>query len=122
MKYTGKQLESNTQDRSTPDPGKVEGPLFCGVCGEEMDVKRNVNGPRGSVQAMSGGKSPHDVFTCPHREEQWHEQVVALRKEAKKTPSAKLEKLLLEEAEEILQSKECTKGEGFSLFGYHLGL
>lgn len=83
--------------------------MICGVCGAVMNEERNVNGPRGWAQAMGGGKSLHDVFECPHRQEQWHRQVIALRREAKNSVSKKIADLLLQEAEEVLSSKEATK-------------
>jgi len=104
-------LESKTQSRYTPDPGEVpEGEaVFCGVCGDQMDERRGCNGPRGFAQAMCGGKSPYDDFSCPHRKEQWHQQVVALRDEAGKTASAKIATALLAEADEIASTRIATK-------------
>jgi len=101
----------DTQDRYTPDPGThgIGVEICCGVCGTPMEVFRNALGPRGFAQAMGGGKSPHDAYTCPHRGEDWHEQVVALRQEAKKTPSMRLAKIMLEEAGDILETKKVTK-------------
>jgi len=102
---------AKTQSRYTPDCGEVkEGEVVaCGVCGATMIEERNVNGPRSWAQAMGGGKSPHDVFECPHQEEQWHKQVVGLRREAGNSISKKLADIMLEEAEEILSSKKATK-------------
>ena len=74
-----------------------------------MDVKRGVLGPRGFAQAMSGGGSRHDVYTCPHLEEDWHNQVLNLNQEARDTASARLTDILLQEAEEILQTRKATK-------------
>lgn len=101
----------NTQSRYTPDPGTHpdDEVILCGVCGAETTCRRNVNGPRGFAMAMSGSKSPHDVYSCPLRDEDWHQQVVALRREASGTSSKKLETMLLEEAEEVLSNRLATK-------------
>ncbi len=106
---TNDNVLGDTQDRYTPDPGKIEGPVRCGVCKTEMSVRRNVNGPRGFVQAMSSGKSLHDVFSCPHSDEEWHRQVVALRREATKTASKRHGDALQQEAEDILDYRQSTK-------------
>jgi hypothetical protein len=99
--------------RYTPDSGKVEGPVNCGVCGSEMEVTRNCTGPRSFVEAMlkdpDVSRVPHDVFCCPHSREDWHKQVVAILRQAKETPSSRLESLLRTEAEEILISRKATK-------------
>lgn len=46
----------------TPDPGTVE-MAVCGICGDEMNVTRNVNGPRGLLMAMNRSKSWHDFLS-----------------------------------------------------------
>lgn len=99
----------DTQSISTPDPGTCEGPVKCGVCGEETIVTRDCYGPRGFAMAMSGSKIKYDLFACPHREEQWHKQAVAIREEAKRTSSAILEAILLEEADLIVYNRQATK-------------
>jgi len=101
-----------TQARYTPDVDKVEGPVYCGVCGEKMTVKRNVHGWRTFMSAMGGNpnsKSNYDVFQCPVSEEDWHKQVVKLRDRARNESSSKLEAILREEAEEVLKTKVATK-------------
>lgn len=98
-----------TTFRYTPDAGTVQGPCYCGVCETEMKEDRGRLGPRSFVEAMGKSKSAYDSFVCPHAEEVWHEQVVALYKEANSTPSGTLEKLYLGEAESILKTREKTK-------------
>lgn len=64
----------------TTDPGKRES-ANCNVCGEQMDVHRNVFGPRSFIAATLARGSLdclHDRFYCPHREELWHRQVTYL--------------------------------------------
>lgn len=74
-----------------------------------MDVERHVHGPRTFVGAMSGSKSTYDSFTCPDSNTSWHKQIIALRKAAHKTPSTAIEKILLDEAQTILETREATK-------------
>ena len=111
-----KQLDE-TQDRYTPDTGTEVGPVYCGVCGDEMDLEVVAcTGPRGFVQAMgraAGYKpnvdDPFDIYVCKNSSELWHKQVVALRNEAQKTSSTKMERLLREEADEVLRNRVHTK-------------
>lgn len=102
----------NTQSRFTPDPGLVEGPVACGVCGTEMECKRDCYGPRGWVMAMTGSKQAYDSFTCPHVKEVWHRQVIALRNKARETCSGRLAKMFLEEANDVVTSRMPTKDDG----------
>lgn len=107
----------DTQDRYTPDAGIVTGPVCCGVCGDVMEcLAKDSRGPRGYVQAMgmrlrgeTDTGSPHDIFSCPNREKNWHRQVVALRKAARKTVSGRMEKELLDEAKQVLETRTETK-------------
>ena len=109
------QLEQDTQSVYTPDPGEIaEGTqVLCGVCKAVMNETRNCNGPRGWAMAMTGSKSKHAFFCCPHREEPWHRQVVALRQEAKNSVSGKIAAMLEAEAEEIMSTREATKEVGW---------
>lgn len=100
-----------TQDIYTPEPGTHtdQEEIFCGVCGEKMTVRRNVSGPRCFAQAMSHSKSVYDLYSCPNREQDWHEQVVEIRKEAIRIPSMRLAEIMLEEVDVILATKKKTK-------------
>lgn len=102
-------LECDTQCRYTPDVGLVEGPVLCGVCRTQMTERRDVEGYRGFVSAMANVKSRYDSFDCPHCNEDWHKQVIALREAASKTPSPTLAHILLKDTQEILQNRVCTK-------------
>lgn len=101
----------DTQCRYTPDAGTEKGPVSCGVCGTEMPlVAENSTGPRGYVQAMCGSKGdPHDIFSCPHSDEDWHKQVIALRRAARDSVSFYQDKAFREEAEEVLHTRKPTK-------------
>lgn len=102
-------LESNIQSHYFPDPGVVQEPVQCGVCGETMDVKRDVDGPTNYTMAICGSKRPHDSFSCPFYDTDWHNQVVALRNEARSTASARLHDMLEKEADEIVSTRKATK-------------
>jgi hypothetical protein len=86
----------------------------CRVCGEVMAVARGVVGPTGwaHARAIASGVlegTPHDEFCCVFSSEAWHRQALALKLEAQKTPSKRVEDLLLEEAEEIVRVRTATK-------------
>ncbi len=102
-------IMGETQARYTPNAGTVEGPVQCGVCGKTMRVERNINGPTQYAEAMSGRKHLHDDFECPNIDKKWHQQVIALRTEIRKTPSSKLAQIMSEEVIEILATEEETK-------------
>jgi len=89
----------------------------CRVCGEPMSVRRSGVGPTGwaHAKAMKTGRAGgrrHDAFSCRHSGEAWHRQTLALRLEAARTPSGRLERLLLDEAERVVAARAATK-EGF---------
>jgi hypothetical protein len=110
----GIRLEGNC-DRYTPDAGTVKGPVYCGVCATPMEVQLNYVGPRGMVEAMASHNKPDykftpaDVFTCPHREEDWHYQVHLLNQMIAETPSSAITTLLQEEVVDILFERKPTK-------------
>jgi hypothetical protein len=113
MGEEGFRLDCDTQYRYTPDPGTVKGPVCCGVCGTQMLEERGLEGARSWTQAMCRGKSKYDSFTCPVHKEDWHRQVIALRREARDTSSKLLEQMLLEEADEVLRTRSATKDVSF---------
>jgi hypothetical protein len=97
----------------TPDPGTLPDgeDVICGVCGAVCGVKRNVNGPRGFVQAMSGGKSLHDTYICPHYElsilpSTWHGQAEKLMQEAMKCLSPTVAEIYAKDAQRIVDEKK----------------
>ena len=81
---------------------------FCVVCGTQAKEERNVVGPASWAGAMAKVHTLHDIFTCPHSQEDWHRQMRALRQEQKKTASHCLRSILEEEIAEIWQRKEPT--------------
>ncbi len=99
----------DTQYHYTPDPGTVEGPVQCGVCGTEMTVHRNCYGPTSSIMAMAGSKRYYDSFSCPLSEEAWHKQVIRLREAKYKTPSATIADILEKEIQQVLDTRTPTR-------------
>jgi len=94
-------------DHFSPEPGAID-KMYCRVCNSEMEVERNVNGPTGSIEAMSGGKHLHDSFFCKHTKESWHCQVRVLKQRIEKETSKKLSDLLTEEMNEVLKTRKTT--------------
>jgi hypothetical protein len=117
MKGSMKEKLDDTQSIYTPDAGTTTGPYHCGVCGTLMDEVKSCNGPRGWAQAMAGGKSAYDEYSCPVRDEMWHKQVIALRNEAHDCSSARLEAMLREEAAEVLKARKPSKESGGWRYG-----
>ena len=95
--------------RYTPNVGTVNGPIHCGVCGDVMNEEKDIVGARSFYGAMAGIKEHYDLFECPNHKENWHRQVVALRRRAAETCSARLEQVFREEANEILETRKATK-------------
>lgn len=90
--------------RANPLPGVSES-LRCDVCQAEMAVERNVHGPTGSAEAMSGRGHLHDAFTCPNLHTGWHYRIIVLRSEGIATKSQRIRALLAEEIGEILRTR-----------------
>jgi hypothetical protein len=90
------------------EPGEHES-MTCPVCNQEMEVKRNVNGPTSWAGAIMRTEHLHDTFTCKSAGKKWHKQVRHLREAIISTPSGKLASIFQEEINEILHSKRATK-------------
>jgi hypothetical protein len=101
---------SDTQCRFTQNVGVIgqHEKIFCGVCKKEMNrsIHHDYNG---WASAMAKIKSDFELFVCPDEQEDWHKQVVGLRNEAKKTYSKTIEKMLLDEADDVLKKELPTK-------------
>lgn len=102
---------NNTQFRYTPRCGMIPDgeKVYCGVCSEKMNERRGCYGPTSSAMAMNKMNENYDLFLCPSHDEDWHRQVVALRKEIKQTASAKIAIMLELEIAEILSCRKATK-------------
>ena len=68
------------------EPGTVQ-EMNCRVCGRHCQVRRDAYGPTSLAMAMAKKKKKHDVFTCPHAGQEWHEQAYALIQAIEATPT-----------------------------------
>lgn len=98
----------NGWDHYHTDPGKLER-AECRVCGAEMTVTRNVDGPTSMAESMAGRSHLHDSFACPNVQEDWHAQARSLKEQAHWSHSAVQTKQLTDEAEEIIRQRKATK-------------
>ena len=90
------------------DSGTVEEKI-CRVCHEICKVDRDVDEPRTQLMAMVGHRQVFDHFYCANSEEEWHLQALFILKLAEETPSARFEKMLKQEAHDIVTTKKATK-------------
>lgn len=95
-------------DHFTPAPD-THREMFCNACGDSMDVQRGVNGPTSWAESMGKGKHLHDKFTCPNSGEDWHDQLIALDKELRKTSAARIASLIEAEIAEVKATRVCTR-------------
>ena len=77
------------------EPGQIK-EQKCRVCGARCTIRRNVKG------AVSGKQQLHDAFTCPHSEQSWHEQALALLEFLDHTPSDNLAILIKSDVRQII--------------------
>lgn len=89
-------------------PGLVE-EEFCSVCETKMDVTRDVKASRGFAAAMGGSNWDRDEFRCPEAQEAWHRQALEIIREAENTASSAIEKILLDEKDDIVKQRKATK-------------
>lgn len=105
MQLNNTQFRYMTKCGVVPEAESVD----CGVCDSVMTAKRGCYGPTSSTMAMDRMNEHYDSFLCPHHLEDWHRQVVALRKEIRETASTKIEMMLEMEINEILCTRKATK-------------
>lgn len=76
--------------------------MNCGVCGSVCDVKRGEIGPTSWTGAMAGSKKLHDLFTCPHNDEQWHWETLAMIQELYDTSSPSLRAIIQQDIDDAV--------------------
>jgi hypothetical protein len=86
---------------SFDDPG-ITKVRFCGVCGTECLVERDVNGPTSFAAAWAGHKCLHDVFRCPHYGSEWHDIATKLIHEMVATASKRLRAMIEMDLDDLL--------------------
>jgi hypothetical protein len=84
------------------DPGSVK-EMYCHVCHNQCKVTRNVYGPTSFVAAMAKKYRYHDVFECPHRDEEWHEQALRIVLAIEESPSKRIAELMKLDLEDLLR-------------------
>ena len=94
-------------DIFTPAPGTQQS-MRCRVCKTEMNVQRDQVVSKNYVETELGGHKC-DIFTCPHSDDAWHRQALALHQWIQDTPSATLAILVQRELNNILKNKKSTK-------------
>ena len=105
-------------DSFTPPAGECKSKK-CRVCGAEMEIHPNCQGPRSFASALSvfhGDSKKEDYpffdhFICPHVDNGWHLQARILLQEAEETPSRVIADVYYTEVKEILSSKKPTQAK-----------
>ncbi|MCC7449377.1 MAG: hypothetical protein IT324_18305 [Anaerolineae bacterium] len=83
------------------DPN-AESEMYCRVCQTRCAVQRNVYGPTSWGASMAHIARYHDVFECPHAEEDWHIQALKLVDQITNTPSKRLADLMRQDLQDLL--------------------
>ena len=76
--------------------------MLCNVCGTVCDVRRGVEGATGFASAMAGKKTKHDYFSCPHNDEQWHWEALAMAQELGDTVSPSLRAIIQQDIDDAV--------------------
>lgn len=74
----------------------------CRVCGAPMKVRRNVLASAGFAAALARTTGEHDVWTCSHSEEEWHQRARELVHAIEREPSRRVAALRRMDLEELL--------------------
>ncbi|GEM_PF-943392 len=92
--------------------------MRCRVCGEKMEVERDVFGPTSYAESLGKMRQRldptyrvghlHDAFICKNSGQTWHSQALELRKEQAATHSTRLTAMLEEEIRQILTTRRPT--------------
>lgn len=90
-------------------PGTVNRRM-CQVCGTECQVKRRQIGPTSWAGALAKIETLHDYFFCPHSEQPWHAQALALVQAIESTPSKRIAALMQEDLMDLLNEHDCIPG------------
>lgn len=80
----------------------------CRICGEVIYGKE-YNGPTSWAGSMAGIRTRAVQYKCPHADDDWHRQTLALRLLIEKTPSPSLAEMFKKDLEQIKLSRKMTK-------------
>jgi hypothetical protein len=116
---------NDTCDGYYPKVGVVgqDEDVLCGVCETKMNVRRN-QVPWHSRCGLGSSMNPdgvkwrnavgdevgsRDLFDCPHKDEEWHQRVISLRKWRDACPLSVMKEMCDDEANELVKSRSITK-------------
>lgn len=86
----------------TTSPDSVD-EMICKVCGSVCDVERGVIGPTSWAGAMAKCKTPHDSFSCPYNDEEWHSEILGIVMELDNTCSPSLRKIIQKDIDKMVR-------------------
>jgi len=96
-------------DSFTPAPGTVD-KMQCRICGEDLEVRRNCNGPTGYAESLAGMKHLHDHFYCKHSEEDWHKNAYALKQQQENSASTAVKEIIEAELVQVIVNRKPSEG------------
>lgn len=76
--------------------------MTCRVCGSQCDSRRSVRGPTSFGEAMSGVRTLHDSYSCPHSEEPWHMRALELAMAIHDSPSPSLQEVMKKDLQQLV--------------------
>ena len=94
-------------DLFKPKPGAKKS-YICRVCNAKMDVKRNYYAPKTMFDAMANKSFRFDYFTCHFSGQPWHNLLIRLKDEVKKTSSISLAELVEKDIDTIMSYQKNT--------------
>jgi hypothetical protein len=80
--------------------------MVCKVCGEVCDAKRGVSGPMSWAGAMAKKNTPHDSFSCPHSDAEWHEQALKIVRAIEDCHSPSINRMMEKDLKIIIKKKK----------------
>lgn len=78
--------------------------MKCKVCDCLCDVNRGVVGPTSFAMAMAKSKTPHDSFTCPYSDDDWHILALNMSLERDESYSPALKRIIQSDIDSIVFS------------------
>lgn len=96
-------------DSFMPAPGTHDR-MQCRVCEEDMEVHRNVNGPTSMAESMAKRGHLHDHFVCKYANEDWHRQVLSLKRRQEEEPSTAIKEIIEAEIVQIVVQRKPSEG------------
>ena len=98
---------ADSQKRFLRAPGTVRS-LRCAICGAVCDAERSVQVTLDWGPGMAKQTGIYDVFTCPARDEAWHEQAIELKNAIAETPNPRLAAMMQQNLDALLKQRESS--------------